>query len=60
MIPTNRGPMTTEQIVDELLFSSYSSNRDRGMTVEGLTRVLGLLPHTAVAMERRYQEAQAQ
>lgn len=52
MIPTNRGPMMAEQIIDDLNYSCYRYNRaDCGMSAERLARVF---PETGAAMEARY------
>lgn len=50
---TNRGPLTPGQIVDELQYISYATNRDLGMTLERLARFFGDIP--AQEFERRYR-----
>lgn len=52
MIPTNRGPMSAGQIVDELTYINYASNRSAGMTAKQLAT---LFPVSGAAMEERYQ-----
>lgn len=51
MIPTNKGPMTAERIVDELTYASYRFNRG---TLEA-EKLMRLFPETGRAMEQRYQ-----
>jgi hypothetical protein len=43
------------QVISELTYISYASNRDQGMSAEALAR---LFPSTAAAMEQRYQQEQ--
>ncbi len=53
MIPTNKGPMTTESIVDHLTYCSYRAQRAlHGMSAENARR---LWPHSGDAMEAKYQ-----
>ena len=52
-IPTSRGPMTPEGIVDYLTYCSYRAQRElHGMSAERAKR---LWPVTGDAMEARYQ-----
>jgi hypothetical protein len=55
MIPTNRGPLTPEGIIDALNYSCYRHNRDLGVSAESLGRLFNL---SGAAMEARYQAEQ--
>ncbi len=52
-VPTSRGPMTAGQIVDELRYTSYATNRDHGMTSERLAPLFGDL--IVEGFEKRYR-----
>lgn len=52
-IPTNRGNLTVNEIMDEVRYGSYSANRGYGLSAEKLARFFGDVP--AAAMEARYQ-----
>lgn len=57
MIPTNKGPLAPEAIIDELNYSCYRFNRaECGMSAEALGKLFNL---TGAAMEARYQTEQA-
>lgn len=52
-IPTSLGVLTPEQVVDQLIYSSFAANRDEGMTPEGYASMFRNFPIDAY--EARYQ-----
>lgn len=53
-IETNLGTLTPDQLIDELNFSCYRSNREGGMTAEALASKHLFGPERGAAMESRY------
>ena len=58
MIQTNRGPMTPQALMDELIYAAYAHNRERSPHInpQAWAKVLPNVP----AMERRYQQVRAE
>lgn len=56
-LPTNKGPMTIDQLVDHLTYVNYACNRDRSpeITAEQWAGIFS----NAAAMEVRYQAEKA-
>ena len=52
-IPTSLGVLTPEQVVDQLIYSSFAANRDEGMTPEAYASMFRNFPMEAY--EARYQ-----
>jgi hypothetical protein len=56
VIPTNRGPMTADQIIEHLVYVSYAHNRDLGLSPEAFKRARF---ENVDALEARYQAERA-
>lgn len=52
-IPTSIGVVTPAQLVDELTYSNFAYNRDRGMSAEAYASMFRSFP--TAAFEARYQ-----
>lgn len=54
ILPTDRGDMTVDQIVDHLRYASYRHNRNLGLTAERLAGFFGEIP--GAEMEAKYRK----
>lgn len=53
---TNKGPMTGGQLINELNYACYRSNRAGGMPADKLASKYLFGPEQGAAMEARYQQ----